>query len=311
MSMEVSGRRGIPYRGTVIMEQKERTMRKFLSLFLVLALLFSTGCAPTPQAPDVEGWTLVSEETSQPAQGITYLERRYEDEEKMPYRVCILQLDPEKVTLKTGTSNNGYELMPTEKQTVRQHALAAIRDGVNVLAAVNGDFFDIEATYIPTGLSIKNGVMIRDNSRNRPYSAVTSSGEYLISRGGIDGIDPATLDMAVGGNYVLVWEGEIQEPNVVDAIWTTAHPRTLAGKTADGTILLAVIDGRQPELSNGATLTECAQLMHSLGAVTAINHDGGGSSTLLIRDGEDLRVMNSPSDGSERRVFCSIQVVEK
>ena len=153
--------------------------------------------------------------------------------------------------------------------------------------------------------------MIRENDRNRPYSAVTKTGEYLISRGGIDQIDPQTLDMAVGGNYILVWEGEIQEANVVDATWTTKHPRTLAGVRQDGTILLVVIDGRQPALSNGVTLVECAQLMHSLGAVNAINHDGGGSSTMLIRAGEDFRVMNSPSDGAERRVFCSILVVEK
>ena len=286
-------------------------MKKYLCILLVLLLLVSAGCAPAPEVPDVEGWTLEIAETQSAPEGIAYKERIYRDEEGKPYRVCILELDPRKVKLQTGTSENGYELMPTKKQTVRQHALASIRDGVNVLAAVNGDYFDIESTYIPTGLSVKNGVMIRDNSRNRPYSAMTKSGEYIISRGAIDQIDLSTLDMAVGGNYILVWEGEIQEPNLVDATWTTKHPRTLAGVRADGTILLVVIDGRQPELSNGATLVECAQLMHSLGAVKAINHDGGGSSTMLIREEQDFRVMNSPSDGNERRVFCSIQVVAK
>ena len=293
------------------------TMKKWLCLSLVFLLLFCIGCTEqipettAPPVPDVDGWALETEETQQKADGITYCERVYRDEEGKPYRVCILQLDPQKVTLKTGTSQNGYELIPAERQTVRQHALAAIADGVNVLAAVNGDYFDIDSTYMPTGLSIKNGVMIRENDRNRPYSAVSKTGEYLISRGGIDGIDPKTLDMAVGGNYILVWEGEIQEANVVDATWTTKHPRTLAGVRQDGTILLVVIDGRQPSLSNGATLEECAQLMYSLGAVKAINHDGGGSSTMLIREGEDFRVMNSPSDGSERRVFCSILATEK
>ena len=286
-------------------------MKKYLCLFLALVLLLSAGCAPAPEVPDVEGWTLLEEKTQEAPDGISYRERLYQDTEEKPYRVCILELDPAKVTLQTGTSQNGYELMPSVKQTVREHALAALQDGVNVVAAVNGDYFDIESTYIPTGLSVKNGVMIRDNSRNRPYSAVTKEGQYLISRGGIDGIDPNTLDMAVGGHYILVWDGEQQEPNLVDAPWTTKHPRTLAGVREDGTILLVVIDGRQPELSNGATLIECAQLMDSLGAVKAINHDGGGSSTMLIRDGENFQVMNSPSDGNERRVFCSIQVVAK
>jgi exopolysaccharide biosynthesis protein len=286
-------------------------MKKFLCILLIFVLLGSAGCTPAPEMPNVEGWTLTNEQTREAPEGITYRERVYHDAEEKPYRVCILELDPKKVTLQTGTSQNGYELMPSKRQTVREHALAAIAEGVNVLAAVNGDYFDIESTYIPTGLSIKNGTMIRDNSRNRPYSAVTREGQYLISRGGIDGINPDTLDMAVGGNYILVWEGEKQEPNLVDATWTTKHPRTLAGVRSDGTILLVVIDGRQPDLSNGATLVECAQLMYSLGAVAAINHDGGGSSTMLIREGADFQVMNSPSDGSERRVFCSIQVVAK
>lgn len=287
-------------------------MKKMLSMLLVFLLLISTGCArePAPELPDVEGWTLELEEHQSAPEGIVYTERVYRDAEDKPYRVCILELDPQKVVLKTGTSENGYELMPSKRQTVRQHALAAIRDGVNVLAAVNGDYFDIDSTYIPTGLSIKDGVMIRDDSRNRPYSAMTKDGQYLISRGGIDQIDLSTLDMAVGGNYILVWEGQIQEPKI-DSTWTTKHPRTLAGVRADGTILLVVIDGRQRSLSNGATLIECSQLMHSLGAVKAINHDGGGSSTMLIREGADFRVMNSPSDGNERRVFCSIQVVAK
>lgn len=288
------------------------TVKKFLSLFLAIFILCSSGCAPEPEpkGPDVEGWTLIEESTQDAPEGITYRERRYQDTEERPYRVCIMELDPEKVTLQTGTSENGYQLIPTYKQTVRQHALAALQDGVNVLAAVNGDYFDIASTYIPTGLSVKNGFMIRDDSRNRPYSAVTKEGQYIISRGAIDGINPNTLDMAVGGNYVLVWEGEIQEPKL-DSTWTTKHPRTLAGVREDGTILLVVIDGRQSSLSCGATLIECAQLMHSYGAISAINHDGGGSSTMIIREGADFRVMNSPSDGNERKVFCSIQVVGK
>ena len=286
-------------------------MKKHLCIFLICVLLIGAGCSPAPETPEIEGWTLTNEVTEEPAAGITYLERSYVDEEGLPYRVYILRLDPETVILKTGTSENGYELMPGKKQTVRQHALAAVRDGDNVLAAVNGDFFDIESTYIPTGLSVKNGVIIRDNSRNRPYSAMTKSGEYIISRGALDQRDPTTLDMAVGGSHILIWEGELQQQDPDDSFCTVAHPRTLAGKTADGQILLVVIDGRQPGFSNGAPLMKCAQLMQSLGAVAAINHDGGGSSTMLIRDGADFRVMNSPSDGNERSVYCSILVVEK
>lgn len=298
----------------------EDSMKKSLCILLALLVLLTAGCAAKPAAQEtpetqlaqnVNGWTLDSEEESQPAEGVTYLERVYLDEESIPHRVYILLLDSQLVTLKTGTSRNGYEMMPVEKQTVKEHAQAAVAEGVNVLAAVNGDFFDIGSTYIPSGLSIKDGVVICQNLRNRPYCAVTKSGEYLIGRNALDPVDETTLDMAVGGSHVLVWEGEIQEFSEVDSFCTTAHPRTLSGQTADGKIILAVIDGRQPGFSVGAPLTQCAHLMRSLGAVMAINHDGGGSSTMIIRNGQEFEVKNSPSDGSLRKVFCSIQVVEK
>ena len=286
-------------------------MKKYLCILLVCVFLFGCGCTAAPEAQHVSGWTLEDETSSEVADGVTYLQRTYMDEDDSPHRVYLLFLDPEKVTLKTGTSNNGFDLMPAHRQTVKEHAQAAVNSGVNVLAAVNGDFFAIESTYMPIGLSVKDGVIIRLNSNNRPYCAVTKDGEYLISRGALDPVDVITLDMAVGGSHVLVREGEIQAQNPNNSFGITPAPRTLSGETPDGTIILAVIDGRQPGFSTGATLEQCAQLMHSLGAESAINHDGGGSSTFLLRSGEDFQVMNRPSDGSLRRVFCSILVAKK
>jgi Phosphodiester glycosidase len=69
-------------------------------------------------------------------------------------------------------------------------------------------------------------------------------------------------------------------------------PRTLAGVRADGTLLLVTVDGRRPGWSVGMTLPEAARLMRRLGARDALNLDGGGSSTMVVR-GE---VVNRPSD---------------
>ncbi|WP_158880739.1 phosphodiester glycosidase family protein [Amycolatopsis anabasis] len=107
------------------------------------------------------------------------------------------------------------------------------------------------------------------------------------------------LAVAVGGNKVLVSDGQIQP---VDAV--TAHPRTAVGFSADGgRMWLATIDGRQAD-SRGMTELELARHMKSLGADDALNLDGGGSSTLLAREaGEQApSVHNSPSDGGERLV---------
>src|SRR6185503_5497574 len=75
------------------------------------------------------------------------------------------------------------------------------------------------------------------------------------------------------------------------------QPRTLAGVRADGTLLLVTVDGRLPGWSVGMTLPEAARLMRSLGAREAMNLDGGGSSTMVVR-GE---VVNRPSDRTGER----------
>ncbi|RVU28485.1 phosphodiester glycosidase family protein [Streptomyces antnestii] len=86
-------------------------------------------------------------------------------------------------------------------------------------------------------------------------------------------------------------------------------PRTLAGIRADGTLLLVVVDGRT-SASVGATLREAATLVAGLGARSALNLDGGGSSTLVVSG----RLANRPMDEKakrsvERRVATAIAVV--
>lgn len=260
---------------------------------------------------DVTGWTLTNEDRFTVVDGVTYLERRYVNEGNAPYKAYILLLDPQLVTLHTGTANNDYEIIPTERQNVLEQMQASEEDGLDVIAAVNGDFFAISSTYQPSGLSVKNGVVISPNTKGRPYTAITKEGEFFISHGFADGIDPFSLQMAVGGSHLIVSDGKASEFAEHDDLANFSHPRTLAGVKADGTIILAVIDGRQPLRSNGANLTQCAELMISLGAVTAINHDGGGSSTMILHKDGEYQVMNKPSDGNLRQVYCSIQVIKK
>lgn len=83
-------------------------------------------------------------------------------------------------------------------------------------------------------------------------------------------------------------------------------PRTAFGFTAQGDKILLVVDGRQ-KLSTGLTLEELAQLMREQGAIEALNFDGGGSSTFVLRN----QVKNRPSDGAERPVSTALVVVPK
>jgi hypothetical protein len=76
------------------------------------------------------------------------------------------------------------------------------------------------------------------------------------------------------------------------------HPRTAIGFSQDSTKLyLVAVDGRQKH-SAGMTLYELADLLLKIGAYYGLNLDGGGSTTMVIKDS----VVNSPSDGTERAV---------
>lgn len=79
--------------------------------------------------------------------------------------------------------------------------------------------------------------------------------------------------------------------------WYGNNPRTAVGIRADGSYFFFVVDGRQTGKSNGATIDELAQFALDLGAVTAINFDGGRSSTMLKGTGVDgvYTVYNTPS----------------
>lgn len=83
-------------------------------------------------------------------------------------------------------------------------------------------------------------------------------------------------------------------------------PRTAIGIDKNGHILLVVVDGRQSH-SIGMTLRELALFMQELGAVDAMNLDGGGSSEMVV-NGD---IVNSPSDGHERRVGDALAIVKK
>ncbi|KAA9373208.1 phosphodiester glycosidase family protein [Microbispora cellulosiformans] len=83
------------------------------------------------------------------------------------------------------------------------------------------------------------------------------------------------------------------------------HPRTLAGVTRNGKLVIAVVDGRDPGGTIGASFFEAAELMRWLGARDAINLDGGGSSAMVI----GKKVVNHPSDGVERGVGDALLIV--
>lgn len=115
------------------------------------------------------------------------------------------------------------------------------------------------------------------------------------------------MQTAVSGGPVLVQAGNVQVTNNEE--WKFAgkaiddrHPRTAMGYTADGRLILLVIEGRFPGKAEGATLTQTAEMLISLGCIEALNVDGGGSSCMLVNGKETIK----PSDKEGQRAVPGI-----
>lgn len=172
----------------------------------------------------------------------------------------------------------------------------------NAVFAINGDYYG----FRDTGIEIRNGVVYRDEgareglafSRDgsvQVYDETATDANTLVSEGVwntlsfgpaivqngavVDGIDSVEVDTNFGNHSI---QGE--------------QPRTAVGVIDDNHLVFVVVDGRSPGYSAGVTLPGLAEIMIGLGAQTAYNLDGGGSSTMYFNGS----VINQPSNGGER-----------
>ena len=136
------------------------------------------------------------------------------------------------------------------------------------------------------------------------YSAI--GGGPIILHDGHVCIDYLTVkDKGNGGRYIgnpELLDDDIFGPSV-------RPPRTAIGHTADGKIVIMVVDGRNSGGSQGVSLDELARLMKGLGCVNVLNLDGGGSTVFCATP--DATILNKPSDGSERSVMSYVAIVAK
>ena len=103
---------------------------------------------------------------------------------------------------------------------------------------------------------------------------------------------------AISGNLMLVVQGKSvinsTEASIIEG--DIPQPRTALALDKTGRrIIIIVVDGRQPNYSQGATLSELAEIIISKGGHFGMNMDGGGSSTLVKAGGAGLsNLINSP-----------------
>lgn len=178
----------------------------------------------------------------------------------------------------------------------------------NAVAGINGSYYDMKTCqpvcYLKVnGVEIGQNVPSESDSLHRKY--YQNGTIRLLKSGRPRFVIPDSSRMAerhmpdsniMTAGPMLLQHGQ-RVPQRLDRRFVYArHNRTAIGLKADGTIVLFVADGRSKNQSDGLSIPELAHLMRWLGCVDAVNLDGGGSSTMYIKDREANGIVNHPSD---------------
>ena len=180
-----------------------------------------------------------------------------------------------------------------------------IADSVSAILAINGDYYGSQEK----GYVIRNGKLYRSAAvsgredlvvyQDGSFEIINESevtAEELIAMGAVQTLSfgPALIE---NGQVSVDSDDEVGRA-------MASNPRTAIGIKPDGTYIFVVSDGRTEE-SEGFSLLQLAEFMKYLGAETAYNLDGGGSSAMVFKGS----VVNTPTgggigngSGSERKV---------
>ena len=191
--------------------------------------------------------------------------------------------------LQTAFANSVYGRNVTAKTS-------SIAENANALLAVNGDYYGARES----GYVIRNGVLYRSKvNRSAEDLVIYADGSFGIIReseiSAQELLDSGAWNVLSFGPALLI-DGEI----AVDASdevgrAKASNPRTAIGIVDELHYLFVVSDGRT-SASEGLSLLELAQVLQELGAKTAYNLDGGGSSTMVFQG----QVVNNPTSNGKR-----------
>lgn len=216
-------------------------------------------------------------------------------DETVTYYVADVELT-DATTLRSAFAQDSFG----ENITETTSEIAAAKDAI---FAINGDYYG----FRDTGIVIRNGVVYRDDGARqglafyadgtvKVYDETTTTAEELLADGVWNTLSfgPSLLD---GGEIAAGIEDVEVDTNVGNHSIQGEQPRTAIGVIDENHLVFVAVDGRSDGYSDGVTMTELASIMQGLGATTAYNIDGGGSSTMYF-DGE---LVNNPLGKGEER----------
>lgn len=236
--------------------------------------------------------TAVAEDWQPVAAGV-----EYRHVERTQFDAHVVRVDLE---------NDGLHLVAT-RESERGLTVSEFARRSSALVAINADYFD--AQLRPLGLAMGAcGLWSEGAARGRHQEVVGIGARHVRifpRRKPLRRPEP-WMTGAVSGWPMIVDDCEpVARLPGSDHFTRAPHPRTAVGLGADGaTLFLVVVDGRREKVP-GVTLPELAAFMDEIGACTAVNFDGGGSSAMWVGD----RIVNQPSDHVERPVANHLAVV--
>lgn len=205
---------------------------------------------------------------------------------KLPVRELNGWPDKSRITVLTRRFAPHYRMSPGEIAVVVQNGKVISKPGSGLALIPEGGF-----TLVASG-----GAKPYLDKVQRGHGATLS----------IQPIGWPQIFTALGGGPRLVKNSKVHvaTENFRSDVRLGAAPRTAFGVDAQGRYIILVADGRQKFYSTGLTLNELAATMQKLGAVDALNLDGGGSTAMAVRG----KLVNRPSDGRERSVANALLV---
>ena len=276
-------------------------MLKKLKIILALFLLCLCLAIPTLY---FSGRPLPTEKKLKLYDGITYRRKVHTEPRLWIAHIITIDLHTAGIRFLVTPPDNKKSEYPLSARTTSTF----LRD-YNLQIAVNGgEFYPWHSNFLfdyyphagdpvsPNGFTASRGKRYAEG--NRPVLYISKDNVAQFSR------PQGKIYNAISGSHMLIVEGEPIEG--LDS--EIPAPRTALGVDfGPDRLVIVVVDGRQPFYSEGATLTQLADLMIEYGVYTAMNMDGGGSSTLVIENEHGkAEVLNSPIDshipGRERPV---------
>ncbi len=238
-------------------------------------------------------------------QGVTY--ERYVRNSPRPLLFHVVEVD-------LTASGIGFLVSPSQPKSGPDHevlentadTVPGFLDRNNVQVAINGSYFfphEVRSplSYYPRvgdgastmGVSISNGDRYSEAEEGWAALCIISNQDIRITEQDC----PPETQQGIAGDIQFVKDGELYDDGLVilQGNDVTHRPRTVVAiDQPSARLWMVVVDGRQNRYSEGVTLAELGTFLIELGADSALNLDGGGSSTLVMENEGASTVLNAP-----------------